>query len=162
MALDRHPRTYYPNTVAGALVGRLDASEVPVEADFYESDIIHDGDAFRGTQKIFDTEIALVHVVAVENVGRVDRGVLEQEVTCNVRVANHYAGDATTQQQECIVLAEQVRERLYGHEIPLSTGGVAGGRRLVETGPVEQEINVANFSVYGFESYVTLYHDHSK
>jgi hypothetical protein len=159
MALANHPETYYPNTVAQGVIDHYDAHDDGFAAEFWEADIIHDGQEFLASSKVIDSEIALVHVTGVENLQRKGQRIVQQEVALRVRVATHYAGDSVTQQQEAIVLGHRAKARISGHKIPTSYGGVEGGKRLFRPGPLEQELNVANFSVYGFDLLVDLYHN---
>lgn len=155
MALfSEHPKRLYPNRVAGDLIALINAAGLSLHADFFEQDLIYDGETILASERVQGQPVALLNVVRWEEADEAyGNDVVQDVVTVRVRVCNQNTREMEVQQQECIVLAQQVRAVLRASFV---------GQGVVRCGPVEEELNEPMLSVYSFDTTTVVVHDTSE
>ena len=151
MWLEKEPKDLYPNTVAGAMIDLVSDNEEGYAADFFEQDIVLNGNDILASERIQERPIALFHVEYVEGLD-MNPAYQKNIVRVKVRIANHNPRHVEEQQQEAIVLAQRVRSRLQGALIEVPDASAAN---IEIVSAVDEEINEVQLAVYKFTAQVT-------
>jgi len=155
MWLEDDPKTLYPNTVAAAMMDLVRDNPEGFAVDFFEQDVIVDGNQILASERVQERPIALFHVESLD-AQNVNPEFQKDRIRVRVRLANHNPRHMEQQQQEAIVLAQRVRSRLQGREI--TPANCSPGVVDVTTA-VQEDLNEPQLAVYFFFAEVIVTHN---